>query len=68
MKAAQLRDMSDDELRTKARELADEIFHLKLRRTTGQLANPMKRREARRDLARVNTILTARVAQKGQPR
>ena len=66
MKPSQLRDMTVDELQAKARELSEEIFHLKLRRTTGQLANPMKRREARRDLARVHTVLTARAGQKGK--
>ena len=52
--------MSDDELRARERELADELFHLRLRRATSQLANPMKVRETRRDLARVQTVLQQR--------
>jgi len=56
MKPRDVREMSDTELETRARELADEIFHLRLRRTTSQLTNPMKVRETKRDLARVNTI------------
>ena len=48
--------MTDTELETRARELADEIFHLRLRRATSQLPNPMKLRETKRDLARVNTV------------
>jgi len=56
MKPRDVREMSDTELETRARELADEIFHLRLRRTTSQLPNPMKVRETKRDLARVNTI------------
>ena len=60
MKPRELRDMSEDELRVKATELRDELFHLRLRRATSQLANPMKPRETRRDLARIETILRQR--------
>ena len=52
--------MTDDELRARERELADELFHLRLRRATSQLANPMKVRETKRDLARVKTVLQQR--------
>ncbi len=60
MKSRELREMTDTELETRARELADEIFHLRLRRTTSQLPNPMKLRETKRDLARVNTVRSER--------
>lgn len=60
MEAKQLREMSPDELSQKRRELKEEIFHLRLRRTTARLENPMKLRETRRDLARVETILSER--------
>ena len=60
MEAKQLREMSPDELSQKRRELKEEIFHLRLRRTTARLENPMKLRETRRDLARVETILRER--------
>jgi large subunit ribosomal protein L29 len=60
MKPQEARDMSDDELRARERELADELFHLRLRRATSQLANPMKVRETKRDLARVKTVLKQR--------
>ena len=52
--------MTDDELRARERELADELFHLRLRRATSQLPNPMKVRETKRDLARVKTVLQQR--------
>ena len=65
MKAAAVRDLSVDELRTKEKELVEEIFRLKLRRATGQLPNPMQRRGARRDLARVKTVLAQRATKKG---
>jgi len=60
MRAEKLRELGDDELRQKQVELADAKFHLRLRRATGQLANPMKVRETKRDLARVLTILGER--------
>ena len=62
-KIAELRDLSLDELRTRERELTDEIFHLRLRRATAQLTNPMKLRESRRTLARVKTLLRERAPQ-----
>ena len=66
MKAQEVRELADAELATKARELNDELFHLRLRRATSQLANPMKVRQVKRDLARVKTVLQQRSAgQKG---
>jgi large subunit ribosomal protein L29 len=62
MKPKDLHDMSETELRTREHELADELFHLRLRRATSQLPNPMKMRESRRDLARVKTILAQRTS------
>ena len=63
MKPQEARDMSDVELRTREHELADEVFHLRLKRATSQLPNPMKVRQTKRDLARVKTLLHER----GQP-
>jgi large subunit ribosomal protein L29 len=62
MKAREVHDMTGDELRTRERELVDELFHLRLRRATSQLPNPMKVRQTRRDLARVKTVLRQRAA------
>jgi large subunit ribosomal protein L29 len=60
LKPRDLREMTLEELRARAAELADELFHLRLRRATSQLTNPMKVRETRRDLARVKTVLHLR--------
>jgi large subunit ribosomal protein L29 len=66
VKPQEVRELADAELATKARELNDELFHLRLRRATSQLANPMKVRQVKRDLARVKTVLRQRSAgQKG---
>jgi large subunit ribosomal protein L29 len=66
MEAKELRDMSADDLIQKRASLREEIGHLKLQRATSRLENPMKLRETKRDLARVETILRERSrAQKG---
>ena len=57
MKASELREMSSDDLRAKERELAEQLFAFRLQKVTGQLENPAKLRQARRDLARVLTVL-----------
>ena len=63
MKVTELRNLSDTELQVRERELTDEIFHLRLRRATAQLTNPMKLKQSRRTLARVKTILRERAPQ-----
>jgi large subunit ribosomal protein L29 len=60
MKLHELRNLSEGELRTRERELVEEVFHLRMRRATAQLSNPMKLRETRRTLARVKTLLRER--------
>ena len=60
MKMRELNGLTVNELRVRERELVDELFHLRLRRATAQLTNPMKLRESRRALARVKTLLRAR--------
>jgi large subunit ribosomal protein L29 len=60
MEAKELREMSADDLAQKRTSLREEIGHLKLQRATSRLENPMKLRETKRDLARVETILRER--------
>lgn len=66
MEPKEIRGLKDDELALKLRELEEEIFHLRLRRSTSQLDNPMKLRQARRDRARVETILKERSLKQGE--
>jgi len=63
----ELKELGTEELRVRERELVDELFHLRLRRATQQLSNPMKLRSSRRTLARVKTLLAQR-AQGGSAR
>jgi len=62
MKGSDVRELSDAELHTKEHELTEALFHLRLRRATSQLPNPMAMRQTRRDLARVKTALRERSA------
>ncbi len=57
MKAIELRELTPDELRDKERDLAQQLFTLRLQKVTGQLENPSKVRQARREMARVLTVL-----------
>lgn len=57
MKAAELRDMDVEALGAKAKELDDQLFRMRIQKSLGQLETPGKVRDARRDLARVQTIL-----------
>jgi large subunit ribosomal protein L29 len=56
MRTKEIRDLTYEEIQQKERELAEELFRLKLRKSTGQLDNPMRLRSLRRDLARLKTI------------
>ncbi|HOV80695.1 MAG TPA: 50S ribosomal protein L29 [Bacillota bacterium] len=60
MKAKELRDLTDDELKRKLEESKDELFKLRFQWATGQLDNPMKLKECRRKIARVKTIIRER--------
>ena len=60
MKAKELRDQTTEELTLKERELRQEVFNLKLQKAAGQLANTAGIVKAKKDLARVKTILRSR--------
>jgi large subunit ribosomal protein L29 len=60
MKAAKWRDLSDDEMTQKVRELSEEVFNLRFQLTMGVAKNPSRIGEARRDLARAYTIIRER--------
>jgi large subunit ribosomal protein L29 len=57
MKAAELRDMTQDELRAKLLGLKKDLFQLRMQHATNQLDNPLRIQVTRRDIARVQTIL-----------
>ncbi|MGR3546537.1 MAG: 50S ribosomal protein L29 [Roseovarius sp.] len=57
MNAKELRDKTPDQLREELTNLKKQQFNLRFRAATGQLENPAQMRAARRDAARVLTIL-----------
>jgi large subunit ribosomal protein L29 len=57
MKTAEIRELGVDELRSKEKDLDDEIFRLRIQKSMGQLEAPARVRDLRRDLAKVKTIL-----------
>ncbi len=61
-KLADMKDMSVEELQGKARDLSTELFNLRFQLATNQLEKPHRIRQAKRDLARVRTLLTEKQA------
>ena len=60
MKIKEIVEMSTDELLTKRRDLRQESLHLRLQQQSGQLEQPSRLRLLRRDVARIETVLTTR--------
>lgn len=56
MKARELRDMSDEELESRERDLTEEVFNLRFQIAAGIAENPQILRNVRKDLARVKTV------------
>jgi large subunit ribosomal protein L29 len=64
MKIKELRELSNDELVSRRRELQREMFHLRLQQQTGALEKPSVIRISRREAAQIETILTERANKK----
>jgi large subunit ribosomal protein L29 len=60
MKARELTDLDADELEAKLAEAKEELFNLRFQNVTGQLDNPHRLREVRKDIARVLTVMRQR--------
>jgi large subunit ribosomal protein L29 len=63
MKMKEITELSTDELLTKRRDLRQESLHLRLQQQSGQLEQPSRLRLLRRDIARLETVLTQRTEQ-----
>ena len=63
LRAKDLRGNEPDELLRTAKKLAEDLFQNRLKKNTNQLENTMLIRTARRDIARVNTVLAERLRQ-----
>ena len=60
MKINKIKEMSSPELEKELGELTTELFKLKFSLATNTLDNPMKIRDVKKDIARINTVLTER--------
>jgi large subunit ribosomal protein L29 len=60
VKAAELRELSEEELVTRLREAKAELFNLRVQGATGQLDNHRRLQVVRRDIARIYTIMRER--------
>jgi len=58
--STELRELHDDELRTRLRESKEELFNLRFQMATGQLDNNRRLRTVRHEIARIYTILRER--------
>ena len=64
-KAAELRDLSDDDLVTRMESAKEELFNLRFQLATGQLDNPARMKQVRHDVARIATVLREREIEQG---
>lgn len=60
MKFSDMQSLSTADLAKKRKELAAEMFNLKMKNSIGQANNPLMIRYLRRDIARINTVLTSK--------
>ena len=57
MKASEIREMNFEEMQLKRGELEQELFNLRFQHEIGQLENPQRMRQTKKDIARFNTII-----------
>ena len=57
MKASEIRDMNIGEMEQKLSDLKEELFNLSFQHEIGQLENPQRMKETKRDIARIKTII-----------
>jgi large subunit ribosomal protein L29 len=62
MKIKELRELSVDELGARKRELRQEMLNLRVQQQIGQLENPSRLRTLRREVARIETLITQRTS------
>lgn len=60
VKANRFRELSDEELQERVAEYKSELFNLRFQLATGQLENPMRIKEVKKDIARIKTIIRQR--------
>ena len=57
MELNKIREMTETELNAELKKKKNELFNLRFQHVTGQLENPIKMRDVKREIARVKTIM-----------
>ncbi len=57
MKASEIKEMNIEEMQQKASDLKEELFNLRFQHEIGQLENPQRVKQTKRDIARIKTII-----------
>lgn len=57
MKASEIREMTYEEVLAKLQDAKEELFNLRFQKITGELSNPKRIRQVKRDIARLKTLL-----------
>lgn len=57
MKASEVRELSLEEMHRKVTDLKEELFNLRFQDEIGQLENPQKMKQTKRDIARIKTVI-----------
>ena len=57
MKASEIKEMNIEEMQQKASDLKEELFNLRFQHEIGQLENPQRMKQTKRDIARIKTII-----------
>jgi len=63
MKLKEILELSLQELAARKHELREESFHLRIQQQSGQLEKPSQLRAIRREIARIETVLTQKKSQ-----
>ncbi len=66
MELKKMREMTEIELTAELEKMKKELFNLRFQHVTGQLENPVKMREVKRNIARVKTIIREKELEKAQ--
>ena len=66
MELKKIREMSETELQTELVRMKKDLFNLRFQHVTGQLENPIKMRDTKKDIARVKTIIREKELSKVQ--
>lgn len=62
MKFSDVRDLTVEELRKREKQMSEELFETTMKHSLGQVSNPLQIRALRRDIARIKTAVSAKLA------